>query len=664
MKKTTTLILAIFTGLFLSQANANVIGTEYQNFNPTYSGLDFTTVQSSETLKPCLCNIGLFFNYAKNTLTYSDTYYSTAGNQDLKGQRAKDFLIGADLNVGFGITKFWDIGVSFPFVVSAKNDDPYGVSYFDKFGLTEVRPATKLRFYGDDDGGMAVMLSGNFNTIDNNPFSGQTPGATVNLELIGDTTTDSGTKWGFNLGYRKRNPGKQITNPVTGLPPPFVPFKDSWIGSVAMATGIESWNSDLVAELIGSHSGKFDESDTARSAQQALEFNLGLRHDWNKTVNMHGGLGTKLANAQSSPDVRAYVGVNMSFGPVCSSKPSRATEYPVAVVDNAPVGTNTQTSLSMPVSAKNIEAYRYKIGSTPNMNCSEESGYSDEIPGTMSVDTDITDIPDGGITLCALAKNTSQVWQPLAQPSIYTWIKSRGKPAVVQSVATPVAVVSNHPMGDSEQTELDMPITAVNPMDYQAYRWKIGSTPEMDCTDSSGYSDEISGTQPVITSVKDIPDGGITMCTVAKNNGGVWQSFGNPTIVRWNKIASKPNPNVIQKDGYEVFKLSAEVLFDFDKDNIRSGAQPELDKIDRYLKIKPYKKVVIEGHTDSKGADAYNMNLSQRRAVQVKKWLIEKYGVQGSKFAPKGMGETVPVDTNETDEGRQNNRRVEFKIYR
>ena len=74
--------------------------------------------------------------------------------------------------------------------------------------------------------------------------------------------------------------------------------------------------------------------------------------------------------------------------------------------------------------------------------------------------------------------------------------------------------------------------------------------------------------------------------------------------------------------------------------------------------------MIIEGHTDSKGSDSYNMNLSQRRAVQVEKWLIEKYGVEGSKFTPVGKGETVPVDTNETDDGRQNNRRVEFKIYR
>lgn len=654
MNKTIIFFVAfLFQLFFISVSSANVIGTEYQNFNPSYSGLDFTTVQSSETLKPCLCNIGLFFNYAKNTLTYSDTYYQT--NTDLKGVRANDYLVGADLNLGFGITRNWDIGVSLPFVVAAKNEDPYGVSYFDTFGLTEVRPATKVRFYGDDEGGLAAVLSANFNTIDNNPFSGQTPGATINLELVGDTTTSGGLKMGWNLGYRKRNPGTQITDPVTGLPPPFVPFKDSWVGSLALASNIESINSDLLAEMIGSHSGKLDESDSARTAQQALEINLGLRHDLTKATNLHAGAGTKLANAQSSPDIRAYIGINMNFGPVCEPKLSRKTEYPVAVVSNTPVGTNAQTSLSLPVSAKNIAGYRYKIGSTPSMNCSQEVGYSDEIPGSMTIDTDIGEIPDGGITLCALAKNTDGVWQPLSKPSIYNWIKSRAKPA-----ATPVAVISNHPKGESDLTELEMPVSALNPLDYQAYRWKIGPTPQMNCSDEAGYSDEISGTQPAITTIKDIPDGGITMCAVAKNKGGVWQSFSKPTIVRWIKAM----PKVEKKSGYELFKLSAEVLFDYNKDNIRSGAQPELDKIDRYLKLKPYRKVIIEGHTDSHGSDSYNLDLSQRRAQQVKLWLIEKYGVDGELFTPVGKGESVPVSTNETDEGRQRNRRVEFKIYR
>lgn len=646
------LLLVLVASTLVQNAYSNVIGTEYQNFSPTYSGLDFTTVESSETLRPCMCSLGLFFNYAKNTLTYSQTYYN--GNQDLTGKRSNDYLIGADALFGMGITSNLDFGVVLPFVVTAKNDDPYGVSYFDKFGLTEIRPMLKWRFYGDNTGGLAVALSANFNTIENNPFSGVSPGATINLQLIGDTTTKGGTKLGWNVGYRKRNPGDPITNPITGSAPPFVPFKDAWIFSLALAENFQSIKSDLVAELVGSHSGKLNEDDSVKKAQEALEINLGIRNQSYQSLPIHAGLGTKFLNAQSSPDIRLYVGANYHFGPVCNS----VSEYPVAKVIGSPVDKSQETQLSLPVTAKDIEGYRWKIGSTPQMNCSQETGYSEEIPGEMAIDTNITDIPDGGITLCALAKNNKGIWQPLSKPTIYRWVKFRPQ-------ALPVATVSNYPVGESNQTELDMPVSAVNPNDYAAYRWKIGSTPKVNCTQPVGYSSEIPAEQPLIVSIKDIPDGGITLCALAKNLGGQWQPYNKPTIYRWIKKTETPQPiNDVKKDGYELFRLSAEVLFDFDKYNVRSAAQDDLDRIDRYLKMKPYKKVVIEGHTDSKGSDDYNQKLSKNRAISVKNWMVSKYGISAAKLFPVGKGEKFPVATNNTDDGRQKNRRVEFKIYR
>lgn len=657
MIKNIFLISAVSFFIF-SRAQANVIGTEYQNFAPTYSGLDFTTVESSETIKPCLCSLGLFFNYAKNTLTYSDSYYSTAPAQDLTGKRANDYLVGADLLMGIGITKFWDFGLVLPFVVTSGNDDPYGVSYFDRFGLTEVRPMTKLRFYGDDTGGLALALSANFNMIKDNPFAGRSPGPTFNIQLIGDTTFGSGTKVAINAGYRKRNSGPKIIDPETGFPPPFVPFKDSVIFSLALAERFQSINSDLVAELIGSHSGKLDESDSARKAQQATEFNLGLRHDFTKTFNIHGGLGTKFANAQASPDVRAYVGMHMQFGPICDNTIKRV-EIPVAVVHDAPTGASKQTQLEMAVTAKELEAYRWKIGSTPQMNCKDENSYSEEIAGDLVIQSDIGEIPDGGITLCAVAKNNQGVWQPFTHPTIVRWTKVSEKPKIL---VPPVAVIKDYPIAESGETELNIPVSAMNPKDYEAYRWKVGATSSTRCQQAVGYSEETPGNEPVITTIKDIPDGGITMCAVAKNLSGQWQPFNQPTIVRWIKKYDKPN--VIQKDGYELFRLSAEVLFDFDKDTIRKGAQRDLDRIAKYLKQKPFKKVIVEGHTDSKGSDSYNLNLSQRRANRVKAWLVQKYGFASSQFNAVGKGEKNPVAPNDSEEGRQLNRRVEFKIYR
>lgn len=648
--------LGVLLSLFVSFAFANNIGTDYQNFNSSITGLDFTTVHSSQTLPPCFCNLGVFVNSAKNTLTYSDTYLSAAGNQNLKGIRANDIMTAADLNIAIGITDNWDFGVALPFVVAAQNDDPYGVSYFETFGLTEIRPMTKYRFYGDDNGGLAFVFSVNLNQIQDNPFAGQNPGATLNGEVVWDTTFNNAWKFGVNLGYRKRNPGPKITNPSTGEAPPFVPNKDSVIYSMAGATRWNAIKSDIVAELKGSSAIDSSLDQDTKRSQQALEWGLGLRHEWSKALNIHGGVGTKLADAQSSPDFRAYVGVNLQFGPVCGEPEPLPVEYPVAIVDNAPVGSSTRTELLLPVRAKRLAGYRWKIGSTPTMKCTNADGYSNETPGHLQIESNIGDIPDGGVTLCALAKNADGIWQPLNQPTIVRWIKVKGK------VDTPVAVIKNHPTGTSETTNLDLTISAVTPMTYESYRWKIGPAHDIDCTQAAGYSDELAGKEPAITTIKDMPDGDITVCAVAKNNKDIWQPYSAPTSVTWTKISKKLN--IIQKNGYELFRLSAEVLFDFDKDLIRPGAQDDLHRISKYLKGRDFRKVIIEGHTDSMGSDEYNENLSQRRAARVKAWLIENYNFEPQKFEAVGKGEKVPVASNETDEGRQQNRRVEFKIYR
>ena len=78
------------------------------------------------------------------------------------------------------------------------------------------------------------------------------------------------------------------------------------------------------------------------------------------------------------------------------------------------------------------------------------------------------------------------------------------------------------------------------------------------------------------------------------------------------------------------------------------------------LSLRQYRggSVLLESHTDSKGAASYNLNLSQARANSVKDSLVTNYGIQQSRITTKGYGETQPVATNDTDAGRQKNRRV------
>ncbi|MBI3521415.1 MAG: OmpA family protein [Bacteroidetes bacterium] len=103
------------------------------------------------------------------------------------------------------------------------------------------------------------------------------------------------------------------------------------------------------------------------------------------------------------------------------------------------------------------------------------------------------------------------------------------------------------------------------------------------------------------------------------------------------------------------------IFFDFDKATIRSESANELDRLIKLLTENPTLKIELGSHTDSKGSDDYNQKLSQARSQSVVTYLIGK-GISTDRLVAKGYGETVPVATNDTEAGRQENRRTEFKI--
>ena len=112
--------------------------------------------------------------------------------------------------------------------------------------------------------------------------------------------------------------------------------------------------------------------------------------------------------------------------------------------------------------------------------------------------------------------------------------------------------------------------------------------------------------------------------------------------------------------------LSADVLFHFDKWDLRPEAGPALEKVLAVLQGYPKAAVVIEGHTDGKGNDQYNQRLSERQAESVRTWLAQ-HG-SGAAITTRGWGKARPVAPNtkpngtDDPEGRQKNRRVEITV--
>ncbi|MEH6470121.1 MAG: OmpA family protein [Halopseudomonas sp.] len=113
---------------------------------------------------------------------------------------------------------------------------------------------------------------------------------------------------------------------------------------------------------------------------------------------------------------------------------------------------------------------------------------------------------------------------------------------------------------------------------------------------------------------------------------------------------------------YEAVSVKLDVKFASNADKVTAAYETQMKALAYVVAANPNAKVVINGHTDSVGAAAYNQDLSQRRAEAVAQYLIDNYGVAPNQISAVGHGEEVPLADNKTAEGRLANRRVEAEI--
>ncbi len=158
-------------------------------------------------------------------------------------------------------------------------------------------------------------------------------------------------------------------------------------------------------------------------------------------------------------------------------------------------------------------------------------------------------------------------------------------------------------------------------------------------------------------------DGILDVADGPADNAGFGTCRDQPeTINEWEDEDGCPDekPRAILTE--TAIKILERVYFDFNKATLQDRSYPLLDVVASILNDNPNITLVrVEGHTDRIGTRAYNLGLSDRRAKAVTKYLVSK-GVTASRFIAKGYGFDFPIDTNDTEEGRDQNRRVEFNI--
>jgi outer membrane protein OmpA-like peptidoglycan-associated protein len=144
--------------------------------------------------------------------------------------------------------------------------------------------------------------------------------------------------------------------------------------------------------------------------------------------------------------------------------------------------------------------------------------------------------------------------------------------------------------------------------------------------------------------------------------GGAGAVIGRQMDKQAEEIAKNvPDAKVERVGEGIVVEFSSNILFGFDESNLSTDAKTNLDKLVVVLNGYPDTDIEVQGHTDSKGSEAYNQTLSEQRAGAVSGYLSGK-GITNNRLTIMGFGETLPKYSNDTSEGQAQNRRVEFLI--
>lgn len=181
------------------------------------------------------------------------------------------------------------------------------------------------------------------------------------------------------------------------------------------------------------------------------------------------------------------------------------------------------------------------------------------------------------------------------------------------------------------------------------------------------------------------PVSGSPLAATVRLNGGTPQSVDADGRYRFDELAAGDYTIEASADGYLTasaraqvqprqearadfqlvkagVKITLKVYFDFDKAELKPESHQALADAAKIMRENPSIKVEIQGHTDNMGSADYNQRLSMRRAQAVVDYLVSKLGIEAKRLTPKGFGFTKPIASNDTDEGRAQNRRVEFFV--
>ncbi|MDT8394166.1 MAG: OmpA family protein [Bacteroidales bacterium] len=182
------------------------------------------------------------------------------------------------------------------------------------------------------------------------------------------------------------------------------------------------------------------------------------------------------------------------------------------------------------------------------------------------------------------------------------------------------------------------------------YEVNINGCPMDDDQDGVFNEDDLCPEEAGLVALKGCPD---------RDGDGIADKDDNcPDVV--GTLANRGCPEIAKEDSVKITQIASKIFFETNSDKLKVASLAQLDELVSILKKYESAKLIIEGHADSTGEDAYNLTLSQKRTDAVKTYLMSR-GIMESRLTGIGYGETKPIADNSTAEGRAKNRRVELK---
>ncbi|WP_413943468.1 OmpA family protein [Bdellovibrio sp. HCB-162] len=410
---------------------------------------------------------------------------------------------------------------------------------------------------------------------------------------------DRDSGYGFNLGYRKRTPGDPAATDY------FLPVSDQLIASAGYVTGLtKKWR--FHAELFSSYGLKKDYHPDQKYIS-SLEVLLGGKYRLARNLWGHFGATAEVMPKGLAPDYRVYLGINHFFG-FSSKETTTTTVAKTSTLSVLPYELNLAQNEKQKITVSGgVAPYQYEL--------SQGLGYFDE---------------------------TTMEYVAYDQVGDDEIIVKDAEGAVV---TVPVHVRESNAAPNTSAEPLE-----INPSEITVYTGGVahikakGGTPPYTADLSPEFFGSISSR---------------TLKYMAPTHPGdveviVKDEQGQKAKALVHVVAiPKPAKALLLKN----------LNFIFNTSNLTKASQRELDKNLSSMSQVKIKKIIVVGHTDSIGSDEYNQELSQNRAETVAQILRRKFNLSEDQVEAVGYGETQPIATNETEQGRLTNRRVELKLY-